>query len=438
MQYTARSAALSALERCRRDGAWSGVSIDNAIRKYELDRRDAALASNLCLGVLQNSSLCDFYIDCYSAVKKLEPKLRDILRIGIYQLLFLDKIPARAAVNETVSLCRSSGFARASGLVNAVLRRLSDNIASLPEIPGKGTASYLAVRYSHPQWLVSRLISERGYDAAEAFLASNNQAPELAIQINTLSVSTDTYKRALDRMNVVYSVPLFPSDCLVLQGGYVTDLPGFDEGLFYVQDRAARTAVDIAGLKPGMKVLDACAAPGGKSFAAALAMKNTGSVTSCDIHAKKLSLIADGAKRLGIDIISVKPQDARVPDEKMLSGYDTVMADVPCSGMGVIRKKPEIRQKTEKEIASLPDIQLEILHNLSSYVKPGGTLLYSTCTVLKAENESVSRAFLAEHPDFAPENFTVGGKDSTDGMMTFWPHIDGTDGFFVCKMKKVK
>lgn len=430
---TPREAALTALERCRRDRAWSNASIDNVIRKYDLDRRDAALASRLCLGVLQNTVLCDFYIDSVCTAK-LEPKVRDILRMGVYQLLYLDKIPARAAVNESVSLCKKAGYGRASGLVNAVLRRLSANGEKLPDIPDRGTANHLHIKYSHPLWLCERIVHEYGYDFAEGFFAANNTPPELTIQINTLKVSTADYERALARREIEYKA--FPelSGCIELNGGNVTELPGFDEGLFYVQDRAARTAVEIASLKPGMRVLDACAAPGGKSFAAAIAMKNTGSILSCDIHEKKLSLIRSGAERLGISILSTAAADARLEKAEWHSSFDAVIADVPCSGMGVIRKKPEIRCKTADEIASLPETQLRILNTLAHAVRPGGTLLYSTCTVLREENEDVVRAFLDNNKNFDLVPFSLGEIKTDSGMYTFWTHTDGTDGFFAARM----
>lgn len=432
---TSREAALAALERCRRDKAWSNASIDNVITKYELDKRDAALASRLCLGVLQNCTLCDFYIDSLCS-SKLEPKVRDILRMGAYQLLFLDKIPARAAVNESVRLCKKVGYARASGLVNAVLRRISSG--DLPEIPGKGGAEYLTVRYSHPLWIAERLISAYGYAFTEAFFAADNTPPKLCVQVNELKTDVRDYAYSLEETGIEYTEYVLPSGCIELAGGNVTELPGFREGLFYVQDRAARTAVEIASPKPGMNVLDACAAPGGKSFAAAIAMKNKGHILSCDIHEKKLALIRNGAERLGIDIIETAAADARVFDESRAESFDIVIADVPCSGMGVIRKKPEIREKAEEEIAALPGIQLEILRNLSRYVCPGGTLLYSTCTVLKEENEAVIRGFLSENMDFELEPFEVCGVKSLDGMYTFWPNVDATDGFFAAKIRRKK
>ena len=433
-----REAALSALERCRRDRAWSGAAVDTAIKKYSLDRRDGALADRLCLGVLQNSRLLDFYIDCFSSIpaEKLEPKVRDILRMGMYQLLMLDKIPARAAVSESVALCKSCGCARAAGLVNAVLRKFSDRIGALPSIPGEGTAEYLSIKYSHPRWITEKIIKHKGYQFAEEYLAANNCPAALDLQINTLKTDKESVARALTRLNIDYSVPEYPENCLSLKGGNVSALPGFEEGMFYVQDRAAAAAVQILELSPGMQVLDACSAPGGKSFAAAIAMKNTGSILSCDLHEKKLSRIKSGAERLGLDIISTCQADARKPAPDKIGCFDAVIADVPCSGLGVIRKKPEIREKTEAETGQLPQIQRDIIENIAPCVKPGGLLLYSTCTILPEENEDVVSWFLSRHSEFAAEDFSVGRKRSENGMYTFWPNVDGTDGFFAAKLRR--
>lgn len=433
-----REAALAALERCRRDGAWSGAAIDMAIKRYALDRRDGALASRLCLGVLQNSRLLDFYINCYSNTPsdRLEARVRDILRLGIYQLVMLDKIPARAAVNESVALCKSSGCARASGLVNAVLRKVSNSLDQLPRIPGEGTAEYLSIKYSHPRWIAEKIMQQKGYAFAEAFLAANNCPAPLDLQVNTLKTDRESIVRSLLRLEIAFSVPEYPGNCLSLKGGNVSALPGFEEGLFYVQDRAAAMAVSILGLKPGMQVLDACAAPGGKSFAAAIAMENQGSILDCDIHEKKLPLIQSGAQRLGVEILSTRQADARQPLPELQGRFDAVIADVPCSGLGVIRKKPEIREKTEEETARLPQIQRDILENISRCVRPGGVLLYSTCTVLREENEDVVGWFLRRHSEFEAEDFSVGTRSAEKGMYTFWPNVDGTDGFFAAKLRR--
>lgn len=436
MHFSARDAALEAIVRCRRDDAWSGASIDNVINKYELERRDAALASKLCLGVLQNSRLCDFYIDAYCKTK-LEPKLRDILRMGVYQLLFLDRIPARAAVDEAVKLCKRQGLSRASGLTNAVLRKLADNIGALPEIPGKGSAEYLAVKYSHPEWIAEYVIKYKGYDFAEAFLAANNSEAGLDIQVNRLKTTAEEYERLLGEREISYKAES-PYGCITLNGGITAKLPGFDEGLFYVQDRAARLALEIAGAKPGMKVLDCCSSPGGKSFAAAINMENSGSILSCDIHDKKLKLVRSGAERLGIDIIETQAMDARIFVEELVGAFDLVVADVPCSGIGVIAKKPEIRNKSWDEIKNLPAIQMDIIRNVSRYVSPGGALLYSTCTVIKEENEDIVSAFLRENDSFVLEAFSVEGLDAESGMYSFWPNVDNTDGFFAAKLRRIK
>ena len=438
MEINARSAALEALERCIKSGAWSGAAIDNVIKRSALDSRDSALASRLCLGVLQNKDYCDYCIGLFynKALEKLESKVLNILRLGAYQLLFLDKIPARAAVNESVELCRQCGCSRASGLINAVLRKISCREEAFPEVPGKGSAEYLAIRYSHPKWLVERIISLHGYDFAEAYLLKNNGISKLSIQINRLKVSVSDYLKALDRMDINYSTIEGLEGCVMLDGGKVSYLPGFEEGLFYVQDPAARMAVEAANIKPGMCILDACSAPGGKSFAAAISMNNCGSIMSCDIHEKKLSLIKSGADRLGIDIISTKARDAREYSEELCENFDVIIADVPCSGLGVIGKKPEIRGKDPNEISGLPTIQKEIINNLSSFVKPGGTLLYSTCTIFPEENEEIINQFLSTHSDYYLEDFTVGSVSSENGMYTFWPNVDDTDGFFAAKLRR--
>ena len=435
MENGARQAALEALRRCRKDGAWSAMALDAAIKKHGLDRRDAALASRLCLGVLQNGDYFDYLIDSFCE-RPPESALREILRLGAAQLLLNDRIPAHAAVGETVALCRANGLGRAAGLCNAVLRRMAERRDRLPEVPGKGTAAYLHIRYSHPLWMAERLIAEKGYAFTEAFFQKNNEAPELCIQVNTLKIGAEDYCRALEREGIAFSRREELPGCLTLAGGSVTELPGFEEGLFYVQDRAARGAVEIAGPTPGMRVLDACAAPGGKSFAAAIRMGGEGTIFSCDIQEKKLKRLREGAERLGIGCIETRAQDARAFVPEWEEAFDLVLADVPCSGLGVIRKRPEIRWKSEEELAGLPPIQAAILDTLARYVRPGGVLLYSTCTVLKAENREQIAAFLARHPEFEAEDFALGPERSEGGCYDFWPQTDGTDGFFVSKLRK--
>ncbi len=411
-----RQAALEALERFRRDSAWSRQVMESVSAKRGLDGRNAALAARMFYGVLQNLALCDHYIDAYTR-GRLEPKVRDILRLGVYQLLFMDRIPPSAAVDEAVRACRKLGYARASGLVNAVLRRVDRERDALPPIPGEGTAQYLAVRYSHPLWLAEELISLRGYEGAEAVLRSDNAEPPVYVQVNTCRTTEEELAKLL---------PLRRTEAgLVLdRAGDIAGTEAFQKGLFYVQDPAAHGAVEAAELMPGMRVLDACAAPGGKSFGAAIAMGNEGSVTARDILSKKLALVARGAERMGLSCISCVPGDAR---DIEVGDYDAVFADVPCSGLGVIRKKPDIRYRPRQELEGLPELQGELLEAVARAVRPGGRLIYSTCTWRKAENEGVTEAFLRSHPEF--------GKVTE---RTFWPDTDGTDGFYICRMDRAK
>lgn len=409
-----RKTALEALERCRRGGAWSSQTLSTLLERRALDGRDAAFCSRLFLGTLQNLYYLDFCIDHY-ARGKLEPKLRDILRLGAYQLLFMERVPPMAAVNEAVKLCKGCGYTRAAGLVNAVLRRLASEGA--PAVPGEGSAEYLSIRWSHPLPLVEELITLRGYDGAAAVLALNNEVAPTYIQTNYLRTTPEALAERLGAK---------PFDgvagCLVLSGGSVAGRSEFQDGLFYVQDPAARAAVYMAGVKPGMRVLDACAAPGGKSYAAAMDMRGEGEIVSCDVSGAKLALVAEGAERMGIGCIDCRVRDARELDEGL---FDLVIADVPCSGLGVIRKKPEIRYRDAAEATGLPALQGEILRHLAASVKPGGSLCYCTCTWRETENSAVTHAFLAENSDFEMQE-----------ERTFWPDLDGTDGFYSCRMRR--
>lgn len=433
-----RSAAFAVIQRCRKDGAWSSLVLDKMLESCQLDARDAALAVRLSMETLQNSRYLDFYIDYYCNSRKLEPRVRDVLRLGACQILLMEKIPGRAAIHETVELCKKNGLSHASGLVNAVLRRIEENRHALPEIPGRGTSAYLAVRFSQQDWLAERLVSQRGYNFAEAFFAASQLPAATDLQINTLKTSCEHFCRRLDVQGIAYEVSPYPASCVTIRGGRIDDLPGYAEGEFYVQDRAAAMAVELSEVKRGMRVLDACAAPGGKSFAVAMRMQGEGHIIACDIHEKKLRRIASGASRLGISCVETRHADASAFELAWQDAFDLVIADMPCSGFGVMRKKPEIRQKNEEACRSLPLIQKKILDNLSRYVCVGGTLLVATCTVLREENEAQIEQFLSEHPAYTAVDFHVGDRCSENGCYTFWPHVDGTDGFFAAKLKRIK
>lgn len=434
---SARETALSVLFAVRQQAAWSNGTLKEYIARDQLDRRDAALATRLCYGVLQNRNKLDFYLGqlLTGKVKDLHPAVRDILHLGLYQLREMDKIPASAAVNESVALakkyCKKLGYA--PGLVNAVLRKAHAAGSSLQE-----PKSYVD-KYSHPQKLVDLLKANVGKDKLEAMLKANNSMPEMTVQVNTLKTTAPILASRLEQEGVQVQPHGWMKNCLILTGtGNLEKLPSFREGLFYVQDPAAKLSVLCAGLKPGMKILDCCAAPGGKSFAAAMEMDNTGSITSCDIHDHKTALIENGAKRLGIDILSARQQDATVFVPQWESTMDAVICDVPCSGYGIIRKKPDIREKDPDTMLDLPDLQLQILTNQARYVRPGGVLLYSTCTVLQRENEDVVAKFLQENQDYFLEKLELPGVFPEDptGMLTLVPGQYDTDGFFIAKLRR--
>ena len=433
----ARETALNVLIACRKNGAWSNGVLKDYVSRDKLDRREAALATRLCYGVLQNRMLLDHYLQqlLTGKIRDLHPVIHDILHLGLYQLYMLDKIPDSAAVNESVALakhyCRKQRFA--PGLVNAVLRSAVRTKGTLKE------PKSLSQKYSHPNELIKLLSDSIGKSRLEGMLAANNAIPETEIQVNTLKTDLAALTARLEQEGVEAKSHSWMENCLVLSGtGNLEQLPSFREGLFYVQDAAAKLSVLCAQLGENSRVLDCCAAPGGKSFAAAIAMKGTGSVQSCDVHAHKIGLIQNGAQRLGIGNLSACVQDASIRNENWVGKMDTVIADVPCSGYGIIRKKPDIRYKNPKDMEELPALQLKILCNQADYVIPGGVLIYSTCTLLRRENEDVVKAFLELRPDYTLEPLALPSvfPKNESGMLTLVPGEFDTDGFFISRLRR--
>lgn len=435
-----RKTALRVLIACRTKGAWADAALKAQIARDGLSGPDAALCSRLVYGVMQNQLLLDFYLDAYCSqpVDHLQPPLSDILRLGAYQILFLDKVPDSAAVNESVNLSKIFKRGQAAGLVNAVLRKISQNKNDLPLIPDKDTERYLSIRYSHPKWLVKRLLPLLGRDETEAFLAANNGIAPLTVQVNPLRTTQEELLEELAACGVQAAPHAWVPDCLELSGtGDLTALKPFRDGKFLVQDPAARLVSLIADVRPGQKVLDVCAAPGGKSFSCAFAIGNEGRILSCDLHENKLKRVREGAERLGVTCVETASADGRIFRPEWEGAFDTVLVDAPCSGLGIIRKKPDTRYKKLDDLFALPVIQAAILANAARYVRPGGTLVYSTCTILPTENEEVTTAFLAEHPDFSMEPFSLPQPvGETEGRLTLWPQRHGTDGFYICRMTR--
>jgi 16S rRNA (cytosine967-C5)-methyltransferase len=392
MTSLARNAALTALHRWRRGGSF--LANVSALAQRELDERDSALAHRLVMTVAQHRVFLDGVIDHVKSGNDLEPRLRDILRIGAAQLFFFERVPKSAAVNEAVKQAKER-CPKAAGFVNALMRRLSqiDREEALDMLGGEAR-----LRYGFPEWLSDELAKYLGEDEIAAFAEAVNTPPYVTLVNKALEVTR-------------YS-------------GVVRKLNSFRSGECIVADEGALRIVKALGTKPGQSLWDTCAAPGGKSFMAAFIMKNCGFILSTDISKKRMANLCVNARRLCVNIIEAVNADAAVYQTGRL--FDAVLCDVPCSGLGALAKKPDIRHKDPASFALLPDTQLAIALNASKAVRTGGRLVYSTCTFRKEENEDVVNKFLCASPNFALED-----------EVTLWPHIDGTDGFYYAVLRRL-
>ena len=431
----ARRLAADLLLRCENDNVYANLVLDTALRRHRLSDADRALVTTLVYGCVEKKLTLDYLIAALSdrPVDDLDTEARVLLRMGLYQLRFLDRIPDHAAVSETVSLSSR----RFRGFVNAILRAYTRTGADIA-LPDRQVAplDYLSVRYSYPAPLCERLVAAYGLDKTERLLAAWDTPPALTLRVNTRKISVKDLAAKLTAAGHEVSPALHAPTALRLSGGNPTALPGFAEGEFFVQDEASQLCTLAVGAAPDMTVLDVCACPGSKSFGMAIDMDGRGTLRAFDLHENKLSLIASGAARLGLDNVVASARDGRDFDPALEESADRVLCDVPCSGFGVLAKKPEIRYKDLSECERLPDIQLAILENASRYVRSGGCLVYSTCTILPEENEGNVARFLARHAEFRPCDFTVGDLCSTDGCLTLTPDEHGTDGFFIAKLTK--
>ena len=422
-----RKIAYDVLVKCASAEQYSNIALDTAIKRSDLTSPDRGLLTALVYGVIERQITLDAIIDRLTDRKSedISPDVRTLLRLGLYQLAYLDRVPDHAAVNETVNMAGK----RSRGFVNAILRAFIRNEKEIP-IPQQeeDPIRYLSVKYSFCEELCERFVAAFGLFRTEALFAAFGEHPDLTLRTNTLRISREDLIAAIESQGI-HALPTKESDVgiRVLDKSPVTELYGFAEGLFFVQDEASQLCVKALDAKENMKVLDACACPGSKSFGAAINMNNRGSVISCDLHRNKLSLVESGAQRLGITILTTEERDARNTNEEWLGTFDRVLCDVPCSGFGVFAKKPELRYKNPATSAALPDIQLAILKSASQYVKVGGRLVYSTCTLLPEENEENVARFLSENNDFACKE-----------QRTLYPDTDGTDGFFYAVMERAK
>ncbi len=431
-----RKLALSMLLEYESMGKYINLSLSSH-KTDALTGEERGFLTALLYTTVEHKITYDYYIAALSGrpADKVSDRARNILRLGLCQLIHMDRIPDFAAVNETVKLAGNSGE---RSFVNGILRRAVREKDSLP-LPDreKKLSRYLSVKYSFPHHTVKRFMEILGDDGAEALLRHYSEIPPTDITVNTMKISVAEYIKKLNDDGIHAHPSAFSPMSVRIEGSVdPRRLPGYSDGEFFVQDASCAAAITALSPKSGECVVDVCAAPGGKSFASMLLMNGIGDAYAFDLHESKLSLISDGGERLGFSSIYVAARDARSPDESLIGKADKVICDVPCSGLGVLAKKPDLRYKSEESIDALPKLQLEILEASARYLKTGGRLLYSTCTLEPGENEGVLAEFLAAHPEYHTVPFDIGAEHAERGMVTLLPHIHGTDGFFISIIEK--
>lgn len=439
MAENPRKAAVQALIRYHKEKTYSNIALDNLLNQSNLSPQDQALVSRLFYGVIERQITIDYILSRCSTMplKRLHPWVADILRVGAYQLLFMDKIPSSAAVNEAVKLTKTMKQERASGFVNGVLRGVERKKGVLLETLPMGEEGE-EVRFSCPRELIAFWKKAYGETTTYELLEEINRVPDTVIRVNTLQITAEKLGEQLKCAGINYQTFLDLEGCFRLNcASFLKKLESQANNWYYHQDAASQLSCAAFGAQPGDRVADVCAAPGGKSFTTAQWMKNRGSILACDIYPAKCEVLERRAAALGIDILETMVRDAAAPcPEPLAEAFDRVMCDVPCSGLGVIRRKPEIRYKPLESFEELPRLQYAILEQSARMVRPGGVLQYSTCTLNPAENEAVAKRFLQEHPEFSPRLLPLESCFAAAGMkpdwkITLFPHIHRTDGFFI-------
>lgn len=442
MAQNARDIAVSALVNWEKDATYSNIMLDQLLRASSLSAADAAFVTRLVYGVIERRITLDWVLEkqMKQPLKKCHATVRAVLRAGAYQLLYMAKIPSSAAVNEAVSQTKRMKQAHASGFVNGVLRAVDREgerlLASLTtDLKGH------SVRHSVPLSLLQSWKRAYGQETAVALAAAANEAPPTVIRVNTLKTSVDALTALLSDNEIAWSAVEGLSEALVIHDAAKLRA-GVDDTLYYIQDAASQWACAALDAQEGDMVIDVCAAPGGKSLTSAMRMNNKGKIVSCDIYEEKTATLKKRAEKYGATIMEAHCRDASSEcPQSWRNAFDRVICDVPCSGYGVIRRRPEIRYKPLDDFCSLADLQYRILCEAANMVKNGGVLQYSTCTLRPEENEQIVSRFLEEHQEFSPRELPVKPLFDALGIapshqITLMPHIHGTDGFFIASFKR--
>lgn len=428
----ARELAIKILYKIEEDNGYSNLVLDEYLQKEreKLTAKDIGLISEIVYGTISWKLTIDTILQKYSKIKinKISKWVKLILRIGIYQIVFLDKIPKSAAVNESVNLCKKYGY-KSVGFVNAILRKVDkSDYEELKNI--KDENERISKMYSMPEWIVEKLVNQYGVSKTEEICINSNLRPTITIRVNTLKNGVEELKQKLNERKILWEEVETPNFLHLKNIRNVSYLDLFKEGFFTIQDEGAGKIGLALNPKEGESVLDACSAPGGKTTQLAELMENKGKILAWDIHSHRVDLVEENAKRLGINIIEAIKKDACKYDSKYENKFDKILLDVPCMGLGVCKRKPDIKwQKSEEEISGITKVQQNILQACSKYLKQGGELVYSTCSILKEENEDIIEKFLEEEKSGTKKHFELICKTN------LLPNSQ-TDGFFICKIKK--
>lgn len=441
-----RELALGVLLEVSAGEEYSHIALRNVLDKYQyLEKQERAFLTRLVEGTLERRMELDYIIDQFSSVKvkKQKPVIREILRMSVYQLKYMDSVPDSAVCNEAVKLAQKKGFRQLKGFVNGVLRNIARNLGEIKLPSEKEPVRYLSVRYSMPEWMVREWLTLYGREQTEKMLSAFYEKTPLTIRVNKNRISPAELKARLEAQDICVQPAPYLDGALRIDGfDYLSGLKEFREGLFQVQDVSSMLAVEIAGVKAGDHCIDVCAAPGGKSLYLAEKTGETGSVDARDLTEYKADLIRDNAERLGAANVRVSVKDAGIYDEASKEKADVLLADLPCSGLGVLSKKTDIKYRMSKEQQQeLQELQRRILSTVEAYVKPGGTLVYSTCTINRGENEENVRWFLSHFPyqavsldDCLPEELR--SETTKQGYLQLLPGVHQCDGFFIAKFRK--
>ena len=438
----ARETAMKVLYAVHENGAYANVALVAACREARLDDLERRFVTELVYGAVKAGNTLDWIIRQYTErpLRKMAPYVRAVLRLGVFQLFFLDKIPPSAVCNESTDLMKKYGHIGTARFVNAILRTAAREPEKAQILEGKDESAYLSLRMQHPVWLIRRWLRAYGRKETEQLCAFNNAPAVLSLRTNLLRTTRKSLMEHLrDEGAEVRPSEWTPEGILCTGHGSLDASRSLREGLFQIQDESSMQVAHVVAPKPGEFVLDMCSAPGGKTTHLAEIMGNQGRIVALDIYDTKLARVEENAKRLGISIIETKCIDSREAGRIFEGKADRVLLDAPCSGLGVLRRRPDARwRKSEEEITRLPELQRELLESAAYAVRAGGVVVYSTCTIEPAENEELVRDFLAAHNEFVQEKTGeyLPLRPSTSDMVQFYPQRDGIDGFFIARLKR--